>query len=94
MLDIHSFVTINLPDEPLLRFILCNSAFFGGSHIGSNKECLQILLLLVTDKRVEPWVMLLPTSEPKKVVEGMRKNGLKNKHVYADAGFGKNLAEK
>jgi alcohol dehydrogenase (NADP+) len=52
MLDIHGrFVIVGLPDEPLLGFnamyLLGNGAFLGGSHIGSKKECIQMLYYAV-----------------------------------------------
>jgi alcohol dehydrogenase (NADP+) len=86
MLDIHGrFVIVGLPDEPLPGFnamsLLGNGAFLGGSHIGSKKECIQ-MLQLAADKGVKPWITLLPMSDAKKAVEAVKKNDLKGKYRF------------
>ena len=58
-LRVHGkFICVGLPDEPLppvtgLTF-LNNGCFFGGSHIGSKKEALEMMDLAV-EKGVKPW---------------------------------------
>ena len=59
MLKVHGkFVAVGLPDSdlpPIDSFaFLKNGAFFGGSHIGSKKEALE-MLDLAAKKGVKPW---------------------------------------
>jgi hypothetical protein len=86
MLDMRGrFVIVGLPDEPLLGLNAMSlfgvGAFLGGSHISSEKECIQILQLVV-DKGVKSWITLLPMSDAKKAVEAAKKNDLKGKYRF------------
>ena len=53
-----TFVTVGLPDEPLptmnAMVFMGNAAKLGSSHIGSKKECLE-MLDLVKRKNIKPW---------------------------------------
>jgi alcohol dehydrogenase (NADP+) len=85
MLDVHGrFVTVGLPDEALpalkAQTLAANGAFFGGSHLGSKKECLQ-MLALAAEKHVVPWIELLPMKDAKKAVEGLKNNKVKYRYV-------------
>ena len=59
MLDVGGkFISLGLPDKPIpfvpaVAFAL-NNSFFGGSHIGSKKEAVEMLELAV-EKKVRPW---------------------------------------
>lgn len=56
-----AFILCGLPDEELPRFkaqgLTSNAGYIGGSHIGSKKECLD-MLKLVADKGVHPWIQV------------------------------------
>ena len=59
MLKVHGkFITVGLPDAdlpPLNCFtLLKNGCFVGGSHIGSKKECLE-MLKIAAEKQIRPW---------------------------------------
>lgn len=61
MLNVHGkFICVGLPDNelpPIDSFVfLKNGCFFGGSHLGSKKECLQ-MLQLAADKQIKPWLV-------------------------------------
>ena len=59
MLDVGGkFISVGLPEQPIpfvstVAFIL-NNSFFGGSHLGSKKEAVE-MLKLAAEKNVKPW---------------------------------------
>lgn len=62
MLWIHGkLVNVGLPDKPLPALaafdLVPTGCFLGGSHIGSKKECLE-MLQLAADKGIKPWWVL------------------------------------
>ena len=59
MLDVHGkFISVGLPDSKfpgVNAFMFAgNACFFGGSHIGSRKEALE-MLDIAAKKGVKPW---------------------------------------
>ena len=64
-----------LPDAPLPPLsafaFLNNGCRFGGSHIGSKRECLQ-MLALAAERGIAPRIELMPMRECKRAVEGVR----------------------
>lgn len=53
---------------------MSNCSAFGGSHIGSKKEILE-MLKLAAEKNVRPWVdQVLPMSEAGKAIQGVKDN--------------------
>ena len=59
MLDVHGkFISVGLPDSKfpgVNAFMFArNACFFGGSHIGSKKEALE-MLDIAAKKGVKPW---------------------------------------
>jgi alcohol dehydrogenase (NADP+) len=86
MIDVHSrFVIVGLPDEPLPGFnamsLLGNGVVLGGSHVDSEKKCIQ-MLQLAANKGVKPWITQLPMSDAKKAVEAVNMNDLKGKYRF------------
>jgi len=71
------FICVGLPDEPFPAFtgfsFISNGCFFGGSHIGSKKECLE-MLDIAAKKGVKPWIEEMPMKDCKKAIENV-KNG-------------------
>ena len=62
---------LGLPKEgfrlPVMQ--LCGrGAFIGSSHIGSKKEALD-MLRLAAEKKIEPWIEVLPMKECSKAIE-------------------------
>jgi alcohol dehydrogenase (NADP+) len=85
LLVVHGrFVSVGLPDDRLPGFapmaLLKNGAFFGGSHIGSKAECLQ-MLDLAAKKGVKPWIELLPMKDVQKAIEGVKASKAKYRYV-------------
>ncbi|BFZ60222.1 hypothetical protein YB2330_001248 [Saitoella coloradoensis] len=67
LLTVDGFYTnLGLPDQDLPQFnamdLMSNAAHIGGSHIGSKKECLDMLDLAVR-KGVKTWVQKVKVSE-------------------------------
>ena len=59
MLDVHGkMISVGLPDSnfPGIKAMIfaSNACFFGGSHIGSKKEALE-MLDLAAKKGIKPW---------------------------------------
>ncbi|KAA1476357.1 GroES-like protein [Dentipellis sp. KUC8613] len=85
MLDLHGkFITVGLPDEALpgasAAAFASNGCFFGGSHIGSKKEALE-MLDLAAKKGIKPWIEELPMKDVKKAVEGVKDNKVRYRYV-------------
>jgi alcohol dehydrogenase (NADP+) len=84
-LDVHGrFITVGLPDAPLPALhaftLMGNGASLGGSHIGSKKECLQMLDLAAA-KGIKPWIEVLPMKDAKIAVEGVKNGKAKYRYV-------------
>lgn len=59
MLDVHGkLISVGIPDNDFPAMtpfsLVSNGCFFGGSHIGSKKEALQ-MLDIAAKKGVKPW---------------------------------------
>ncbi|KAI5120879.1 hypothetical protein M0805_002979 [Coniferiporia weirii] len=85
MLDLHGkLITVgvaNDPFPPITAFNLSgNGCFFGGSHIGSKKEALE-MLNLAAKKGIKPWIEEMPMKDVKKAVEGLGDNKVRYRYV-------------
>ncbi|THH07560.1 hypothetical protein EW145_g3294 [Phellinidium pouzarii] len=78
ILDVHGMlISVGLADNLLPQTSIFNYAsngsFFGGSHIGSKKEALE-MLALATEKNIKPWIEEIPMKDAKRAVEGVKAN--------------------
>lgn len=87
MLAVHGkFITVGLPDAnnplpPIHPFDLMSSgALLGGSHIGSKKECVE-MLQLAAEKGVKPWIEELPMKEAGKALRSLGDNKVRYRYV-------------
>jgi len=85
MLDLHGkYISVGLPDKPFPPItpftFVSNACFFGGSHIGSKKEALQ-MLALAAEKGIKPWIEEMPMSKAKEAVEGVKTNKVRYRYV-------------
>lgn len=59
MLDVNGkFITVGIPNEPIpgipaIVYAL-NGSYFGGSHLGSKKEAVE-MLKLAAESHLKPW---------------------------------------
>ncbi|KDQ59750.1 hypothetical protein JAAARDRAFT_68331 [Jaapia argillacea MUCL 33604] len=71
------FISVGLPSAgeafpPLHPFnFISNGCLIGSSHLGSKKECLQ-MLKIASEQGVKPWIEELPMKDVKKAVEAVR----------------------
>ncbi|KAH8079866.1 GroES-like protein [Filobasidium floriforme] len=76
--------TVGLPDQPfsIAGFAFAgNSAAFGGSHLGSKKEMLE-MLDLAAEKNIKPIIHeVLPMSRAGDAIEGVAKNTVRYRYV-------------
>ncbi|TFK37300.1 NADPH-dependent alcohol dehydrogenase [Crucibulum laeve] len=84
-LNVHGrFIMVALPDEPLPPIyamqLSTNGALLGGSHIGSKKEAIEMLELVVK-KGVKSYVEVLPMKEASKAVQNVKNNKVRYRHV-------------
>lgn len=87
MLYIHGrFVSVGLPDAndalpPLHPFNFAgNGCLIGGSHIGSKKECLE-MLELARSKGIKPWIEEMPMHDVGKALENLKNNKVRYRYV-------------
>ncbi|GBE81580.1 NADP-dependent alcohol dehydrogenase 6 [Sparassis crispa] len=86
MLFVHGkFITVGIPDasDPLPQlhpFDFGNGCLLGGSHVGSKKECLE-MLELARSKNVRPWIEEMPMRDVKKALEGVKHNKVRYRYV-------------
>jgi len=85
ILNVHGkFVTCGLPDNPLPQIpafaFASNGAFFGGTHIGNKKECVE-MLKLAASKGIKTWVEELSMKEASKAVQGVKDNKVRYRYV-------------
>ncbi|KAF8247666.1 NADPH-dependent medium chain alcohol dehydrogenase [Wilcoxina mikolae CBS 423.85] len=92
-LNVHGkFWNLGLPDKPLPLQVtfafMKNGAFFGGSHIGGRKECLE-MLNLAAEKGVKSWVEEIQVGEEgcKEAVERLNRNDVR--YRFTLVGFDK-----
>lgn len=52
-----------------------NGCFFGSSHIGSKQEAIE-MLKLAADKKIKPWIEVLPMKECSKAVQRVADNNV------------------
>lgn len=82
-----AFITVGLPDatSPLptlhpMQAFAGNGCLLGGSHVGSKKECLEMLELART-KNVRPWIETLPMREAGKALENVKTNKARYRYI-------------
>lgn len=79
-----SFVTCGMPDKPYppmtAQGMAANAAQFCGSHIGSKRECQQ-MLQMCADKGIKTWIEELPMSQASKAVQNVKDNKVRYRHV-------------
>ena len=87
MLDVHGrIVNVGIPDmdKPLPTLhtfdLVPNGAYIGGSHIGSKKECME-MLKLAADKGVRPWIEEMPMKDVAKAIDGVLNNSVRYRYV-------------
>merc|ERR1712225_94696 len=85
ILNVHGkFVTCGLPDNPLPQIpafaFASNGAFFGGTHIGNKKECVE-MLKLAASKGIKTWVEELSMKDASKAVQGVKDNKVRYRYV-------------
>ncbi|EIW62534.1 GroES-like protein [Trametes versicolor FP-101664 SS1] len=87
MLVVHGkLITVGIPDAdnplpPIHPFDLMSSgALLGGSHIGSKKECIE-MLQLAAEKGVKPWIEELPMKEVGKALRSLGDNKVRYRYV-------------
>ncbi|KZT24011.1 GroES-like protein [Neolentinus lepideus HHB14362 ss-1] len=80
------FVAVGLPaaGDPFPAIqptsFIRNGSFFGSSHLGSKKECVE-MLKLAAEKNIKPWIEELPMKDVKKAVEGVKNGNAKYRYV-------------
>ncbi|TFY54504.1 hypothetical protein EVJ58_g8825 [Rhodofomes roseus] len=81
------FITVGLPDSnsPLpslhpMQAFAGNGCLLGGSHVGSKKECLEMLELART-KNVRPWIETLPMKEAGKALQDVKDNKARYRYI-------------
>lgn len=76
--------SVGLPDEPfqlMAQAFASNAACFGGSHIGSKKECLE-MLDIAAKHNVRPIIdEILPMSQAAKAVKAVHENKVRYRYV-------------
>ncbi|PCH43607.1 GroES-like protein [Wolfiporia cocos MD-104 SS10] len=87
MLFVHgTFITVGIPDadNPLPQLhpfnFAGNGCVLGGSHVGSKKECLE-MLELARKKNVRPWIETMPMKDAKRALEGLKSNKVRYRYV-------------
>ncbi|KAI0949633.1 hypothetical protein AcW1_009182 [Taiwanofungus camphoratus] len=87
MLFVHgTLITVGLPDadDPLPQLhaqdFAPNGCLFGGSHVGSKKECLE-MLELAREKKVKPWIEVLPMKDAGKALLDLKENRVRYRYV-------------
>ncbi|EED77281.1 predicted protein [Postia placenta Mad-698-R] len=87
MLWVHGkFITVGIPnaDNPMPALhsfdFAGNGALLGGSHVGSKKECLE-MLELARLKNVRPWIETFPMKDVKKALAGLNENRVRYRYV-------------
>lgn len=64
---------------------MSNCSAFGGSHIASKKEIME-MLKLAAEKNVRPWVdQVLPMSEAGKAIQGVKDNKVRSARLQGEA---------
>lgn len=67
--------------DPARRAFMSNGSCFGGSHIASKKEIMD-MLKLAAEKNVRPWVdQVLPMSEAGKAIQGVKDNKVGSQRI-------------
>ncbi|KAF5354922.1 hypothetical protein D9756_005664 [Leucocoprinus leucothites] len=85
LLKVHGrFIMVGIPDEDLAAFnatvFFGNGGLFGGSHIGSKKEAIE-MLKLAAEKQIKPWIEVLPMKEASRAVTNVKEGKIKYRHV-------------
>ncbi|CCM01153.1 uncharacterized protein FIBRA_03201 [Fibroporia radiculosa] len=87
MLWVHGkFITVGIPNvnNPLPQLhpfaFAGNGCLVGGSHVGSKKECLE-MLELARSKNVRPWIETLPMKQAKHALENLNANRVRYRYV-------------
>ncbi|KAI0633868.1 GroES-like protein [Trametes polyzona] len=87
MLVVHGkFISVGIPnaDNPFPRIhpfdLMSSGCLIGGSHIGSKKECLE-MLRVAAEKSVKPWVEELPMKDAGKALRNLRDNSVRYRYV-------------
>ena len=82
-----AFITVGLPDanNPLpslhpMQAFAGNGCLLGGSHVGSKKECLEMLELART-KNVRPWIETMPMCEAGKALAHVKANKARYRYI-------------
>ena len=84
-LSVHGkLVYVGMPEDSFkdmrVQAFSGNGCFFGSSHIGSKKEILS-MLDLAAEKKVKPWIEVLPMKECSKAVKRVEANDIKYRFV-------------
>ncbi|KZT10969.1 GroES-like protein [Laetiporus sulphureus 93-53] len=80
------FITVGIPDvdKPLPELhpfdFAGNGCLLGGSHVGSKKECLE-MLELARSKNVRPWIETMPMKDAGKALMGVKENRVRYRYV-------------
>ncbi|EKM52138.1 uncharacterized protein PHACADRAFT_151139 [Phanerochaete carnosa HHB-10118-sp] len=87
MLYVHGrLVNVGIPDmdKPLPTLhafdLVPNGAYIGGSHVGSKKECLE-MLKLAAEKGIKPWIQEMPMKDAKAAIEAVGNNTVRYRCV-------------
>ncbi|KAI0326846.1 GroES-like protein [Cubamyces sp. BRFM 1775] len=87
MLFVHGkFISVGIPnaDNPFPQIhpfdLMPNGALVGGSHIGSKKECLE-MLELAAKKGVKPWIEELPMKDAGAALRSLHDNKVRYRYV-------------
>ncbi|CAO1638440.1 unnamed protein product [Sympodiomycopsis kandeliae] len=77
-------VFVGMPEDELkgirAQDLSINGCFLGSSHIGSKVEAIK-MLDLIKEKKIKPWVEILPMSECSSAVQRVHKNDVKYRFV-------------
>ncbi|KAL0952996.1 hypothetical protein HGRIS_007204 [Hohenbuehelia grisea] len=85
ILGVHGrFIMVAIPDDHLPTIqsfdLVKNGALIGGSHIGSKKDVLAMLDLVV-EKGVKAWIELLPMSKCGEAIQSVKDNHVRYRKV-------------
>ena len=78
------FITVGLPDDPLPALpafaFASNGGMLGGSHVGSKKECLEMLEMCAKNN-IRTWIEELSMKDCSKAVQGVKDNKVRYRYV-------------